>query len=83
MLAIDIGNSNVVMALRQNDEWSHLWRINTQKDEQAELFYNKEIADLFFEDNISTSAIEGVILSSVVPTLRPIFHDIFSKRYGL
>ena len=83
MLAIDIGNSNVVMALRQDDEWSHLWRINTQKDEQAELFYNKEIADLFFENNIITSAIEGVILSSVVPMLRPIFHDIFSKRYGL
>tara|TARA_B100000497_G_C7694325_1_gene423329 strand:+ start:1749 stop:2519 length:771 start_codon:yes stop_codon:yes gene_type:complete len=83
MLAIDIGNSNVVMAIRQGDEWSHLWRINTQKDEQAELFYNKEIADIFFEDSIDTSSIEGVILSSVVPTLRPVFYDILTKRYDL
>ena len=83
VLAIDIGNSNVVMALRVRDEWTHLWRINTQKDDQAELFYHKEIANAFFEDGIDTSEIKGVILSSVVPMLRPIIKDILEDRYGL
>ena len=83
MLAIDIGNSNVVIALRNKDSWKYTWRINTQKDEQAEFFYHKEIADIFFEDSIDTSEIKGVILSSVVPILRPIFKDIFENTYEL
>lgn len=83
MLAIDIGNSNVVMALREGESWVHTWRINTQKDEQAEFFYLKEIGELFFEHSINVEALEGVILSSVVPMLRPIFYDILTQRYGL
>ncbi|MEE9373038.1 MAG: type III pantothenate kinase [Saprospiraceae bacterium] len=83
MLAIDIGNSNVVIALKQGDAWSHQWRMNTKNDEEAELFYLQEIANIFFEYDIDTSLIEGVVLSSVVPVLRPIFYEIFTKRYDL
>jgi len=82
MLAIDIGNSNVVLALKKEDEWKHIWRINTQKDEQAELFYIKELSNLFFEHSIELDHIEGVILSSVVPVLRPIFIEILTQTFG-
>lgn len=83
MLAIDIGNSNVVLALRRDDEWIHLWRINTMKNEQAEMFYLKELSNLFFEHSIDVEAIEGVILSTVVPVLRPIFNDILKHTFDL
>ena len=83
MLAIDIGNSNVVMAIRDEDEWIHTWRINTQKDEQAEIFYLKELNNLFFEHSIDLEKMQGAILSTVVPILRPIFNDILTQSFGL
>jgi len=83
VLAIDIGNSNVVMALREGDEWTHLWRMNTQKNDQAEYFYQTKIPNCFFEDGIDTTQICGVILSSVVPMLRPIIKQILEERYDL
>lgn len=83
MLAIDIGNSNAVVGLRNGQTWQNIWRIKTQSDEQAHMFYLQELGNLFFEHSIDPAKIDGVVLSTVVPVLRPIFEDILTNSFDL
>ena len=68
LLAIDIGNTNIVFGVHNGTEWSHLWRVQTVRermpDEYAVLF-----RDFFSEAGLSLKQFQHSILSSVVPQL--------------
>ena len=84
IVAVDIGNSNVVIGINVADEWVEFWRIPTRSEQDAKLFYEVEIRNRVFENAINTENVEGVILSTVVPILKPIFvevlHSIFRNE---
>ena len=65
-LATDIGNSNIVIAIHNGEEWSHKYRYET-KDYQPELFYETGIRDILLEWGVSASDITAAAVSSVVP----------------
>lgn len=65
-LATDIGNSNIVLAIHNGQEWTHKYRYET-KDYQPEIFYETGIRDILLEWGISASNIKGAAVSSVVP----------------
>jgi len=83
VLAIDIGNSNAVIGLRDEKEWVKIWRLKTQSDKQAKFYYLQELEDLFLENDIKANQIDGAILSTVVPVLRPVFDEILIQSFGL
>jgi type III pantothenate kinase len=68
LLAVDIGNSNIVIGIYQADAWLHIWRLETsgQKNTQA---YTMDLGDLFLENSLHPRNIQKVVLSSVVPDL--------------
>lgn len=75
LLAIDIGNTNVMFGIHSKGKWVAHWRIRTvpdkMPDEYAVLF--KE----FLRDyRISLADIRRVIMSSVVPPLTGVFRDL-------
>ncbi len=79
LLAFDIGNTNIHMGLWHDDSWRLSWRARTVAakltDEYAVLvrnFLNSAAVDF---DAIST-----VCMSSVVPALTPVFHELV-RRY--
>jgi type III pantothenate kinase len=80
LLAIDIGNSNIVLGVYVAEHWQHIWRIetSTQKPETA---YALELSDLFLENAVAPN-INEVILSSVVPTLTPVWESVLSSFFG-
>ena len=80
LLAIDIGNSNVVLALHDGENWQHLLRMPTLPNEIA-LYYKKLIAEHFLESGLWVSVVKKVILSSVVPELREVFIPILSELF--
>lgn len=83
LLAIDIGNSNIGIALYNGETWQNLLRLPTLPDETA-LYYKKAIVDHFLESRISILVVEKTVLSSVVPELRevfiPLLQELFQKE---
>ena len=81
VVAVDIGNSNVVIGIFQEDRWSHFWRIPTKVDPDSSLFYELELQNLLLEHQVSHDTVSGVILSTVVPDLRDIFRQLLSSTF--
>lgn len=80
LLAIDIGNSNIVLGLYQSDNWKHIWRITTDATLDT-AHYKKELISLLEREAISVRSINIVVLSSVVPVLgqlwEPLLEEVF------
>jgi len=68
LLAIDIGNTNIVIGVHDGQVWAHHWRVQTVRqrmpDEYAVLF-----RDFLSEAGLQLSDIRHTALSSVVPQL--------------
>jgi type III pantothenate kinase len=80
LLAIDIGNSDVVLGVYQG-EWRHLWRIRSLADEPV-AFYELRARDYFLEAGIRLSDVDTVVLSSVVPALTDVLALMVERMFG-
>lgn len=69
ILAVDIGNSNVVVGCAEGGNWPHIWRFPTLTDREAVLFYHKQLSLHFLDADIHPDRLEAVVISSVVPDL--------------
>jgi type III pantothenate kinase len=82
LLAIDIGNTNIVFGVHNGLVWKHRWRIQTvhdrMPDEYAVLF-----RELLHEAGLSFSDFDRTILSSVVPQLTRGFKEMVAHRSSL
>ena len=81
LLAIDIGNSNVTLGLAKGTEWLYVWRLPTQTDKQALLFYELQITNFLFEKGIRAELVEQAVISTVVPALRSIFRKLSNHLF--
>jgi type III pantothenate kinase len=74
LLAVDAGNTNVVMGLYDGEEVVASWRISTPPtwtgDEVAML-----LTDLFALRGLQTRVVDGVVIGSVVPNLTPALEE--------
>jgi len=70
-IAIDIGNTNITVGVRNNDSWQE-YRISSEED-QTLAYYTQQLA--IIAENIDKDKIEGVGVSSVVPHLTDVILD--------
>lgn len=68
LLAIDIGNSNIVFGVHNNNKWVEKWRIHSDKKKMPDE-YGVFFEQLLKQENISLSDIKRTVISSVVPQL--------------
>ena len=78
LLAIDIGNTNIVLGLFRDGELAHHWRVATRRDGTVDE-YGILLKSLFEVVEIPRSAVAGVIIASVVPPLQPVFEELASS----
>ena len=82
LLAIDIGNTNVVIGVFDKDKLAANWRVGTNSqitsDEYAMIF-----KDLFNFAGLEFGKIAGVIISTVVPTVLPVMTEMSKKYFHL
>lgn len=71
ILAIDIGNSNIVIAMHKDDAWTNTFRYET-KDTQPEFYYESALRNILLEWRISGSDVGHCVISSVVPDLNEV-----------
>ena len=67
-LIVDIGNTNILLALHDGSVWKHKFRYETKED-QPELFFEVGLRDLLLEWGIQPGDISAVGVSSVVPEM--------------
>lgn len=79
LLALDIGNSNIVIGASKNGEWRHQWRIQTDTDKTADE-YVVLFNSLFAEAGLTFNKFNQVIISSVVPQLTQTISEVFEKK---
>lgn len=68
IFVLDIGNTNTVLGVFENDRLKHEWRIKTDRHKTSDEFA-MVIKSLFDFKGISFADISGVIISSVVPPI--------------
>lgn len=82
LLALDIGNSNIVIGVSANEKWKHQWRIQTDDDKTTDE-YGVLLQSLFEEAGLRYVQFEQVIISSVVPQLTDTIAAVFKKRSNI
>src|SRR5699024_2153270 len=68
LFVIDVGNTNTVLGLFQEDMLVHEWRIQTDRHKTEDEF-GMLIRSLLHHKQLTFSDIEGIIISSVVPPI--------------
>lgn len=68
ILTLDIGNTNIKTAIFDGMEMKQYWRISTDRKHSSDE-YGMILMNLLSHNNVDRSAIEGIMMSSVVPQI--------------
>ncbi len=82
LLAIDIGNTNIVLGLFKDKELLAHWRMTTHLHKTVDE-YSMLILDLFRSRGTGTHEVHAIICSNVVPPLTSIFVEIGKKYFRI
>jgi len=72
LLVIDVGNTNIVLGVYEEDKLLYDWRIATDKDRTSDE-YGLLFEQIFKYNGLSTKDVKNIIISSVVP---PLMHTL-------
>lgn len=79
LLALDVGNSNITIGAFDGDALAGRWRLRTIREQTADE-WGVLLSNLFSLAGLDLNAVEGVIISSVVPAIdQPL--EAMSERY--
>ena len=79
LLAIDVGNTNIVLGVFEGTTLALSWRLLTLRERTADEV-GLMISGLFAHAHVDPAAISGVVMASVVPPLTPIMEGM-ARRY--
>jgi type III pantothenate kinase len=81
LLAIDVGNTNIVLGVFDGETLVHTWRLLTLRERTADEV-GLLVVGLFAHRAVQVTAIDAVAMASVVPTLTPIMRGMVSRYFG-
>lgn len=83
LLAIDVGNTNIVLGVFREDEGElvHSWRLTTLRERTSDEL-GILVIDLCAHHRITPSAIEHVVMGSVVPSLTGTMAAMVREYFG-
>jgi len=81
LLAIDVGNTNIVLGVFEGDHLAHSWRLATYRERTADEL-GMMVTQLFRHGGLQASQIDGMILASVVPPLTGMMLEMAVRYFG-
>ena len=81
-LAVDAGNSNIVLGIYDKGKWVKVWRIETEKDKGRD-DYRSIFLSLFEQADIPLEKISRAMIASVVPHLTVHLQDSLKELTGI
>ena len=82
LLALDIGNTNIVFGIFQGKILSFFWKIQAERDKTCDE-YAGTLLTLFALSGVVVEEVRDVIISSVVPPLTPVFQELSQNRFNI
>ncbi len=82
LLAIDVGNSNIVLGVFDGSTLIRSWRLQTVRERTSDEL-GLLVDGLFAHSRIERVQIRGVILGSVVPPLTGTIHAMVRRYFGI
>ncbi len=82
LLAVDVGNTNIVLGVWSSDVLAAHWRIATEHRRMADE-YAVLLRSLFEIENLEISDIDGAIICSVVPSVQEAFRVAIESFWGI
>ncbi|MBD8048532.1 type III pantothenate kinase [Clostridium faecium] len=80
IFVLDVGNTNIVLGIYKGKKLIVDWRLSTDHKRSADE-YGIQVRQLFEQNNIKASGIEGVIVSSVVPNIMYSLEHMIRKYF--
>jgi type III pantothenate kinase len=81
LLAIDVGNTNIVVGVFDADRLLVSWRLLTLRERTADEV-GLMVTGLFEHEKLDIREITGVVMASVVPPLTPIMQGMVHRYFG-
>jgi type III pantothenate kinase len=81
LLALDIGNTNIVVGVFHGDQLIHSWRLSTQRQRTADEM-GMWVLQLFQHGELAPHDIDAVVAASVVPTLTAPTVEMARRYFG-
>ena len=82
LLAIDVGNTNIMLGVYDEEELKMCWRIFTDRRKTSDE-YGVLIRNLFQQNRLQAECIDAVIISSVVPSLHYPLEKMIEKYFNI
>ncbi len=82
ILTLDIGNTNIKTALFDGNEMVKYWRLSTNITNTSDE-YGITIMNLFRHEGVDPKAVEGIVMSSVVPTVNFTIEHMCQNYFGM
>ena len=82
LLTLDIGNTNIKTAVFEGDQLIKYWRLSTNITNTSDE-YGITIISLFNHEGLDPKAVDGVIISSVVPTINFTIEHMCLNYFGI
>ncbi len=82
LLAVDVGNSNIVLGVFRGDTLVVSWRLLTLRERTADEV-GVMVAGLFAHEKLDLQSIKAAVMSSVVPVLTPIMRNMVKRYFAL
>ncbi len=82
ILTLDIGNTNIKTALFEGTEMVKYWRLSTNITQTSDE-YGIKLMSLLQHDGVNKDAVEGIIMSSVVPTINFTIEHMCQNYFGI
>jgi type III pantothenate kinase len=82
LLAIDIGNTNIAAGVFEENKLLRNWKIQSERGKTCDE-YAVTLSSLFSLSGLDTKEIAGIIISSVVPPLTPVFQELSRDQFSL
>jgi len=81
VLAVDIGNSNIVIGIWKDNQYQATWRLPTRKGKEAEDHYRELLHGFLNQGGYHSKMVKGIIIGSVVPDLTNDFEDLLKEMF--
>lgn len=82
ILLVDVGNTNIVLGVYNNDKYLAGWRISTDTKKTSDE-YSIQVMQLFDQNELNPKHVKGIIISSVVPNIMHSLENMVRKSFNI
>ena len=82
IFTMDVGNTNIKMGLFNGKELIKYWRLSTNRTSTSDE-YGILVTSLFHKDGLSRNQVNGIMISSVVPTVNFTIEHMCNDYFGI